>query len=520
MQLAAFVRMAAASTPTAALPTALVWKIESWSFSRVRTTRSDAWSGADSLRPKPLWPMHGLSPWSLKHRRPKGRLFIEIWAAPWIAHMLDDARQHPESVLDSARQLLEAHASANTGDTTTYLATWKRVLKEAIPKHVHAREFGLKLARLDMRSQRKNESIRQDIDNLRDEMRGGFSTAQELDAAVDAVRRLYVAGMATMRLCAMASHLIPEDELLAMVAEDLNADRGLTDEPPDEKQHSRMFPYWIRLDHHLVSVECDQFRAQIAPITARAIDALKAQARACNPTVLLAPFIEYRQGCWHLYHAQNDLAEQCFTRVVAAAGSRQLGECAANAASILMALRLSVPSPLRFEELNPLIRVRIENMRQSDDLRVLYIPTPFSNYSARPNPSLYDSHLMQCVTFFNKFPRVPGISAVCNPLHRFDAALEGVITKSREAGARLTEVERTRSAIAGTSVKPYQLLLNHLYYRDELSLLVPGLLPSFDAFARLPQVDQLRALRFVDPDEFERDLKAHGLGSWRHPDEP
>jgi len=40
-----------------------------------------------------------------------------------------------------------------------------------------------------------------------------------------------------------------------------------------------------------------------------------------------------------------------------------------------------------------------------------------------------------------------------------------------------------------------------------------------DAYWMLPQPDQLRLLRFIDPEQFKLDLQAHGLDSWRHPDD-
>lgn len=172
-----------------------------------------------------------------------------------------------------------------------------------------------------------------------------------------------------------------------------------------------------------------------------------------------------------------------------------------------------------FKALNPLMRIRIDNMPQSTQMNIDNIPTPFSDWSPRPKPSFYDSHLMECVDFFNEVTRAAGVSAICNPLQRFDALLENLIDRSREAGAKLKEVERKRPAIVGTSVKPYQVLRDHLYYRDQLFGRSQSDLPGMDAYIKLPQPDQLRLLRFVDPDQFQLDLQAHGLDSWRHPDD-
>ena len=126
---------------------------------------------------------------------------------------------------------------------------------------------------------------------------------------------------------------------------------------------------------------------------------------------------------------------------------------------------------------------------------------------------------MGCVASFNELPFAPGVFEVCNPLQRFDMGIANLITQSRQAGAKLTEVGRKRPAIVGTSVKPYQVLRDHLYYRDKLFGLNPSNLPGLDAYAMLETPDQLRLLRFVDSEQFQLDLQAHGLASWRHPDD-
>ncbi|MBW7903295.1 MAG: hypothetical protein H3C26_17620 [Rhodocyclaceae bacterium] len=449
------------------------------------------------------------------------RRFIEVWAAPWIAQMLDAARQHPESVLDSARQLLEAHAASLTGDAMSYLATWKASVKRAIPEGVNAPEFRSTLARLDQRSQRKHSSIEQDLANLRVEMQSSYSSSQELDAAVDAVRRLYLAGMATMRLCAMAAEIIPERDLVALAAGKLLAGRDRDGVSPEEAQQNRIRMYWGYLDPDLnLLKEYYQLGAQVNDLDEANFDKLRADSHAVASSGLLMFVIDYAEGRCHLHHGRNELAQQCLHRVVARADGRQLGKIAADAASILIALRLAGPGPFMFEALNPLLRVRIDNMPQSMEMCIDSIPTPFSDWSPRPEPSFYDSHVMECVAFFNEITHAPSVSAICNPLQRFDASLQNLITQSRQAGARLSEMARKRPAIVGTSVKPYQLLRDHLYYRDALFGWSPSDLPGMDAYAMLRAPDQLRLLRFVDPEQFQLDLQAHGLGPWRHSDDP
>ncbi len=336
---------------------------------------------------------------------------------------------------------------------------------------------------------------------------------------VDAVHGLYHAGMATMRLCAMAAEIISEKNLLALVVGKLLACLDRSSDSSEKIQQNCIHMYWGYLDPDLTLLKKhDQLVSTVNNLYEANFDKLREDSHTAIPSGLLMFIIDYAEGCWHLHHGRNELAEQCLQRVVARADGRQLGEFAANAASILIALRLAGPGPLMFEALNPLMCVRIDNMPQLNEMFIDYIPTPFSDHSPRPEPSFYDSHLMGCVAFFNEATRAPGMSAICNPLQRFDTSLENLITQSRQDGARLTKVSRERPAIVGMSVKPYQVLRDHFYYCKELGLSRSNL-PGMGVYEMLPPPDQLRLLRFVDPKQFQLNLQEHGLDSWRHPDD-
>jgi hypothetical protein len=247
-------------------------------------------------------------------------------------------------------------------------------------------------------------------------------------------------------------------------------------------------------------------------------DEVRTNSRAVDPAGLLMPAIDFSEGVWQVYRGRNDLAEQCLQRCIESASSRQLGEIAASAASLLIALRLIELNQCKFEMLNPLLRVRLDNMPQLTELLPAYMPTPFSDWSPRPEPSFYDSHLMACVVYFNSLPRAPGASNICNPLQAFDSTVENLINWSCRAGGRLPEGERKRAAVVGTSIKPYHVLRNHLFYRYALFGWNPPNLPGMDAYAKLPSVEQLRVLRFVDSEQFQIDLRAHRLDSSGHSD--
>lgn len=448
------------------------------------------------------------------------RRFVEIWAAPWIAQMLDDARHHPGSMLHSARLLLEMHAAPLNRDTTSYLATWKAAVVREIPTGIKASEFRSTLAKLDHRSQRKYSSIEQDLANLRVEMQSGRSPTQELDAAIAAIGRLYRAGMATMRLCAMAAEVIPENDLLTLITDKLfvRVD-GAIDFADEAQTNSRIHTYWDCLDPaRKLTTEYERLSVQMSSPDEGTLGNLRAELCAADHLSLFIPAIDFNQGYWHLCCGRNDLAEQCLMRVVASASGRQLGKIASDAASLLISLRLMGPKTPKFQALNPLMRIRIDNMPQSTEMAIPYIPTPFSDWSCRPKPSFYDSHLMACIADFNDLPRELDVFPICNPLQRFDAELENMIAQSRRLATSLAGVMRERPAIIGTSIKPYEMLRDHLYYRDALSLLRMSILPSLDAYANLARDDQLRLLRFVDPEQFQLDFAEYDSGPRRYPD--
>jgi len=441
------------------------------------------------------------------------RCFIEILVVPWIAQILDDAKEKdPRSLLGSARMLLKAHAKSLTGGPTSYLDTWKEEVKQAI-HGVNAREFRSMLAKLDSRSQRKHSTIERDLANLRTEMQSIVSS-KEIDAAVDVVRGLYLAGMATMRLSTMAAEIIPEQDILLLIANNLCADKDEQREGDvtQEKQQNSLCMYWHCLAPNSTLVkEYNQLSAMLDDVDAANFDKLRADSSEVAPSGLLTFVIDYMEGRWHLRHGRDELAKQCLQRIVASANDRQLGKIAADAASLLIALRLTEPGPLKFEMLNPLMRVRIDNMPQATEIYLDSTPTPFADWSPLPQPSFYDSHLMKCVAFFNEVPRAPGVSAICNPLKHFDESLENLIIQSRQADASLAKASRKKPAIVGTSIKPYQVLRDHFYYRNELFGWNSPDLPGMDAYAMLPPLDQHRLLRFVDSEQYQHDLKAHNL---------
>ena len=111
------------------------------------------------------------------------------------------------------------------------------------------------------------------------------------------------------------------------------------------------------------------------------------------------------------------------------------------------------------------------------------------------------------------------LSITLTPLSHFDAEVKKIADQSRKFGAKMTEAKRKSSAIIGTSVKPYELLRDNLYYLNELFSLNTQSTPGMEFYLSLPQHDKLRILRYIDPEQFKNDLLKHNMTEWRHPED-
>jgi len=478
--------------------------------SLLRTHLSDVESALTDARADPLVTWH-----TEKDGR---RRFFEICAAPWIGNLLVTARSHTGSVLNSARLLLEAYVTVNETAPRSYFATWKAEIRRALPAGVRAAEFRAKLNRLDGRSQRKNSSIEEDMAELKDELRSGISSPAKLEEVICAIRSMYLAGMATSRLCASVSDVISEYEILSLIKSSLDRISSSNASHHLVTDRKNLMSYRHALD--IFEFQSDLFinitsrNVHIDPVD---FDGMRADLAGNTPESIWSPAIDYAEGLSHLFHGRDHQAERSLQSVVEKADSRQLGEIAADAASILIALELTKPGPFKFGKFNPLLRTRIDNMPQWDELRVKFEPSPFSNYSSPPETTLYDLHLMMCVARFNSVERSPGIHIICNPLERFDKVLAIVMADYEMPNATMKVVERKIPAIAGTSVTPYQFLRNSTHYLLALfgqSSTIPEM-AGIDAYLRMSNEEQLRILCFVDPAMFKHDLEAHGSGYHR-----
>ncbi|GCD54567.1 hypothetical protein [Acetobacter pasteurianus] len=444
------------------------------------------------------------------------RHFIQIWVIPWIAQLLNAAHQYPKSILMTALKLLEIHIDCIDDCTRNYVDTWKRTLRQAIPDGVNVPEFRSILTKIDKRSQRKHSSIEQDLANLRDEIQSSIASKEEIDTIVDEIGKLYLAGMATMRLCAMAADIIPEYKLLTLLFDEIYTCILEMGDDQGEIRDNRIRMYWDYFDYDFtLSTKYKKISECVYCDSTEKFNQLRIKLHKSKQKSLCLPAVDFREGCWHLQHGRNDLAQKCFSNIIDVARNRQLGETASGAASFLIALRLIDSKTPKFQELTSLMRVRIDNMSQYDELKCAVTPTPFSQYSYPMKISSYDLHLIMCVEFFNNFLTQAGVSPVCNPLQSFDAALKNMIIKSREPDASLKKLERNKPAIVGTSIKPYQLLRESIHYRVALALFCSTDLLNLDAYDKLQSYDQLRLLRFIDPEQFQADLEEYNPSSWR-----
>ncbi len=448
------------------------------------------------------------------------RWFILILAAQWVAQLLAEASQHPDSVLGTICLLIEAHAAELSNGDKSFLSTWKAAIKQAIPVGVDAKDFRVTIDKLDQRSQPKPSTIDMYITDLSNDKCGNPPNA-EIVASVERVRRILLAGMVTMRFCTMAANIISENKLLRQVAFNLREFLDKTGGNSDQAQDRRIGRYRRNLD--TASKLSNEFHRLSDPrllLDPQRCERLRAEFLTSDHGDLLIPAIDFSEGYWRLCQGNNDLAKPCLERVVECAKYRQLGEIASYAASYLIALRLMEQPPPKFESLYPLLRVRIDNMEQIVEMIHVTTPTPFSNCSFLLEHRFYDRHLIQCVASFNDLPFRSEEFPLCNPLLRFDADLANLIDRSRQPGANLAEKKRSSPAIAGTSIKPYQMLRDCSYFLDALFVSRLPILPSLEAYLKLSEADQRRLLRFIDPEAFKKDLNDHKLDSWRHPDDP
>lgn len=466
--------------------------------------------------------------------------FIETWAVEWLAQALVDAREFPGSILDTARQLIEMYADCYQADIPTeFIGLWKAQIRNAIPKGAQSSEFRAHINKLNNKSQRKLVTIEEDISNLRHELRDGNLSTIEVEATIRNIRNLYLAGMDIMRFCSMAAKSIArisleneKNEMLESVSEqrllELLSDAidSLTTQPEQSRaaqEEQRLYECWQQLDFMhasaafkditLLNVTPERF----SPTRLREIWLEK------DPYGFMTPAIDWIEGSWNFYHGRHDVAKKCWQKVIDRSHFQQLGETAAFAASALIALYLSENETLKFQELNPLANVAFNNTPQICELNIAAIPTPFSSFTrhiAPPNRTIYDTCLIVSVFLFNTFIDGLELPEKCNPISRFDQQVESMIIKSRKFGARLPKNQQSMPAIHGMSVKPYQLLKHHHYYRDQLFGSNQPDLPGMNNFSHLSLNDQLRVLRYVDHISFRNDIKEYGMTGWSHPDDP
>lgn len=464
--------------------------------------------------------------------------FVELCAVPWFATLIADASWKNNSLIYYIGCLLEEHACS---DNARYLDTWRYSIKRALPKGADTTEFRSILDRIEEKTQRKISSVEEDMMNLTDVLREHLqrfdSEKFDLEKCVKKIRNLYLAGMATMRFSLLAKKASLIQDPVTLLINRFRSGPGsfLSSEGLDRfllKSDER-----VDRDQKMLTTQIEIFRQKVE---SRPLQ--ESMQRLCQPfehfwdesrfqlmlsdakkgtaLSIYEPYLNFAVGTFHLGLGRIDKASIFLKRVISFSDDRQLGWIGSIAATLLIALRISDSQIKKFEELNPLVKIRIESIEQDVELQAEVFPTPFSDYSNLPKLSIYDSHILSSLVYLKSFPRAPGVLLTTNPLKRFDDDLQAFFEEARILGARLTPKKANRSAIAGTSIKPYEVLVYKLYYLMKLDQMELTDLPFLMRFQKLLRCEQLRMLRYIDQDKFIQDIKLYDLVGWCHPEDP
>lgn len=455
------------------------------------------------------------------------RCFIIYWAVPWFVSLMSLADGHSSSVLSFIKKILLQEKCTGS----VYLQIWRNFIKSLIPKGVRGPEFRSAVDKIKSNSLRKLKLIKKDVSILFDEIKASGIGDSEAQVVTKKIQAAYIAGMATLRFQSMVQTVCPELNLIDCLVHDVRENEHLTQEakttdvalylypfkdPPDSDVESfhvkrksyiaqRLMGFWQKIGYQpipdsILSLSNPREHCWDEAIFFAMLD--KVDLKGANEIFL--PYVQYVKGIWHLGCAELDLAEKYLMEFVSFADYRQLGLAAKNAASLLIALRLlKFPAP-KSQELNPLIKIRIESMQQERTRECAITTTPFSDFSWIPGNSMYDLQVMSSVYHFNQSPSAPGRGLLCDPLRSLCMKLSQYVLASRTAGAKLSIRERNAVAIFGTSIKTYDAVCYLYFYSSKLfGEKYPRL--GIMNFLRLPYADRRRVLRYIDEERYLQD---------------
>ena len=421
------------------------------------------------------------------------RAFLDHIALPWAASALRDLDTLQSSPAWRASEIInEAERSR-----CTLLEAWKAHMKALIPPGLKVPEFRKAIGRATATSQRKIEGIEEDISNLADEI--SSSGLEAKDEFILAARNTYFAGMALMRFSCLVRPYIEEAQLVTTLVGLINAEDYSTD-PWEEIQKDLGHvdpPSLVRYVIHSACWDESLFEAALA------------QARQSSSTPSLSHYLPALRAYKHISHDERELAMQQLQLVLNAAGHRQVGEIAEWAASMLIALHLHTDAPKTHLALNQLVRTRIDNLAQREEMVLGIVLTPFSRFSARPEVDTYTQHMLESINRFLLHPRAPGVEVPFLYLDKLDRFLGACFEVENALPPGSAGPDTTKLVLPGVAIPAYELLRDIGFYRAYLSTDDAPVFEYVDRYLSSTDGVQLSILKRLDPIAFAQDMQRY-----------
>jgi len=420
--------------------------------------------------------------------------FLEYVILPWTAQSLLLGRYFQGSPAWHAGAIIQEAARSKS----TVLEAWKRQIRALLPPDMKVTEFRKAISKATSTSPRKNEGIEIDIKRLETEI-SHFHLADK-QAFLEAVRSSYIAGMSLTRCIRAAKPYIDEAQLIGALIELITADNSPIDPQKEiEAAVGHTEPPAI-FSAAIFGEGWDE------PL----LDAALSQARELSSFPEMCHYLPALLAYKHISRDERGPAMKELQTVVDATNGRQIGQVAEWAATMLIALHLHTSPPKTHLALNPLVKVRIDNLRQRLGIQALAIPTPFSMYSQAPEIDTYDLHMLESINLFISHPRAPGVQVPFLYLERIDRLFQSLLEAVSAPGSRPVGWDSTKLVLPGISVPTYELIRDLSVYQGYIHARYAPEMNSLNQYLWSSEADQKRVLRLVDPVSFRRDVERYG----------
>jgi len=359
-------------------------------------------------------------------------------------------------------------------------------------------EFREVISKATSTSQRKIEGIEKDIRILSQEI--SHLGLVEKEEFVEKVRSTYIAGMALTRCAHAAKPYIEEAKMITSLVELIGKEDYLVD-PKEEIENAvgHTEPSTI-FNEVIFGQNWDEVLVEAALTEARELCSIPSMSH------YFPALLAYR----HISRDEREPAMQQLQLVLDAANRRQIGEVAAWSAAMLIALHLHTSPPKKHLALNPLVKVRIDNLAQRVELVVPFIPTPFAQYSDVPEIDTYDQHLLESIRLFVSHPRAPGVEIPFLYLERLEKLLQIYLDTDAASGPRSVGLGSRKLVLPGVAISAYELVRDLAAYFNYLFTSDAPEMKHIEQYLRSSDASKQRILKLVDPASFERDLERYG----------